>query len=81
VLILTRRVGETVMIGDEVTVTVLRVKGNQVRLGVNAPKSVSVQREEIFHRIKRENTESENTESENTEAENIEAENTESTPS
>ena len=54
-LILTRRVGETVMIGDEVTVTVLRVKGNQVRLGVNAPKSVSVQREEIFHRIKREN--------------------------
>ncbi len=57
-LILTRRVGETVMIGDEVTVTVLRVKGNQVRLGVNAPKSVSVQREEIFHRIKREETES-----------------------
>ncbi len=53
-LILTRRIGETVMIGDEVTVTVLRVKGNQVRLGVNAPKSVSVQREEIFHRIKRE---------------------------
>jgi carbon storage regulator len=51
VLILTRRIGETVMIGDEVTVTVLRVKGNQVRLGVNAPKSVSVQREEIFHRI------------------------------
>jgi carbon storage regulator len=56
-LILTRRVGETVMIGDEVTVTVLRVKGNQVRLGVNAPKSVSVQREEIFHRIKREHGE------------------------
>lgn len=56
-LILTRRIGETVMIGDEVTVTVLRVKGNQVRLGVNAPKSVSVQREEIFHRIKRENGE------------------------
>ena len=72
-LILTRRVGETVMIGNEVTVTVLGVKGNQVRLGVNAPKSVSVQREEIFHRIKRENTESENTESENTEAENIES--------
>jgi carbon storage regulator len=43
------------MIGDEVAVTVLRVKGNQVRLGVNAPKSISVQREEIFHRIKREN--------------------------
>jgi carbon storage regulator len=54
VLILTRRVGETVMIGDEVAVTVLRVKGNQVRLGVNAPKSVSVQREEIFQRMKRE---------------------------
>jgi carbon storage regulator len=42
------------MIGDEVAVTVLRVKGNQVRLGVNAPKSISVQREEIFQRIKRE---------------------------
>jgi carbon storage regulator len=54
VLILTRRVGETVMIGDEVAVTVLRVKGNQVRLGVNAPKTISVQREEIFERIKRE---------------------------
>jgi carbon storage regulator len=51
-LILTRRVGETVMIGDEVSVTVLRVKGNQVRLGVNAPKNVSVQREEIFERMK-----------------------------
>ena len=57
-LILTRRVGEIVMIGDSITVTVLRVKGNQVRLGVNAPKSVSVQREEIFQRIKRENSES-----------------------
>jgi carbon storage regulator len=57
VLILTRRIGETVMIGDDVTVTVLRVKGNQVRLGVNAPKTVSVQREEIFHRLKREATE------------------------
>jgi carbon storage regulator len=45
------------MIGDDVTVTVLRVKGNQVRLGVNAPKSVSVQREEIFHRIKHESAE------------------------
>jgi carbon storage regulator len=45
------------MIGDEVTVTVLRVKGNQVRLGVNAPKTISVQREEIFHRIKREESE------------------------
>ena len=51
-LILTRRVGETVMIGDEVTVTVLGVKGNQVRIGVNAPKTVSVHREEIFQRIR-----------------------------
>jgi carbon storage regulator len=53
-LILTRRVGETVMIGDEVTVTVLGVKGNQVRIGINAPKNVAVHREEIFERIKRE---------------------------
>lgn len=53
-LILTRRVGETLMIGDEVTVTVLGVKGNQVRIGVNAPKSVSVHREEIYERIRQE---------------------------
>jgi len=53
-LILTRRVGETIMIGDEVTVTVLGVKGNQVRVGINAPKTVAVHREEIFERIKRE---------------------------
>ncbi|HSW32345.1 MAG TPA: carbon storage regulator CsrA [Steroidobacteraceae bacterium] len=53
-LILTRRVGETVMIGDDVTVTVLGVKGNQVRVGVNAPRDVAVHREEIFERIKRE---------------------------
>lgn len=53
-LILTRRVGETVMIGDEVTITVLGVKGNQVRCGINAPKSVAVHREEIYERIKRE---------------------------
>ena len=53
-LILTRRVGEAVMIGDEVTVTVLGVKGNQIRVGVNAPKTVSVHREEIYERIKRE---------------------------
>ena len=49
-LILTRRVGETVMIGDDVTLTVLGVKGNQVRLGINAPKSVAVHREEIYVR-------------------------------
>ena len=51
-LILTRRVGETLMIGDEVTVTVLGVKGNQVRIGINAPKTVAVHREEIRQRIK-----------------------------
>jgi carbon storage regulator CsrA len=56
-LILTRRVGETLMIGDEITVTVLGVKGNQVRLGVNAPKSVAVHREEIYARIVEESQE------------------------
>jgi carbon storage regulator len=54
-LILTRRVGESVVIGEDVSITVLGVKGNQVRIGVKAPKSVSVHREEIFERIKREN--------------------------
>ncbi|MCJ8170052.1 carbon storage regulator CsrA [Atopomonas sediminilitoris] len=53
-LILTRRVGETLMVGDEVTITVLGVKGNQVRIGVNAPKEVAVHREEIYQRIQKE---------------------------
>lgn len=56
-LILTRRVGETVMIGDNVCITVLDIKGSQVRLGVKAPKNVAVHREEIFERIKREDDE------------------------
>ncbi len=51
-LILTRRVGETLMVGDDVTITVLGVKGNQVRIGINAPKDVPVHREEIYLRIK-----------------------------
>ncbi len=51
-LILTRRVGETLMVGDDVSITVLGVKGNQVRVGINAPKDVGVHREEIYQRIK-----------------------------
>jgi len=58
VLILTRRPNETLMIGTEITVTVLGVKGNQVRIGVNAPKNVAVHREEIFERINAEKRES-----------------------
>jgi carbon storage regulator len=54
-LILTRRIGETLMVGDEVSLTVLGVKGNQVRIGVNAPKHIAVHREEIYQRIQREN--------------------------
>lgn len=58
-LILTRRIGETLIIGDDVTITVLGVKGNQVRLGINAPKDVSVHREEIYLRIQQEKESSE----------------------
>ncbi len=53
-LILTRRVGETIVIGDDVIITVLGIKGNQVRIGINAPKDVSVHREEIYQRIQQE---------------------------
>jgi carbon storage regulator len=56
-LILTRRVGETLMIGDNITINVLGVKGNQVRLGIDAPKDVPVHREEIFNKIQREHAE------------------------
>lgn len=55
-LILTRRVGESLMIGDEVNVTVLGIRGNQVRIGVDAPKDVAVHREEIYERIQQEKT-------------------------
>jgi carbon storage regulator len=56
-LILTRRVGESLMIGNEITVTVLAVKGSQVRIGINAPKEVAVHREEIYERVKQEKAE------------------------
>lgn len=59
-LILTRRIGETLMVGDDITVTVLEVNGKQVRLGVNAPKHVAVHREEIYTRIQTETQEDSN---------------------
>jgi len=58
-LILTRRMGETVMIGEEITVTVVDVKGNQVRLGIQAPKEVAVHREEVYRRVQQEKAEKE----------------------
>jgi len=56
-LILTRRVGETIMVGDEVQVTVLGIKGNQIRIGINAPEAIAVHREEIYNRIQAEQEE------------------------
>jgi carbon storage regulator len=58
-LILTRRTGETLRIGDEITLTILGVKGNTVRIGIDAPRDVSVHREEVYLRIQDENTTSE----------------------
>lgn len=54
-LILTRKVGETLMVGDDITVTILGVKGNQVRVGIKAPKNVPVHREEIYNKVKEDN--------------------------
>ncbi|OOF82731.1 carbon storage regulator [Rodentibacter ratti] len=59
-LILTRKVGESVLIGDDISITVLSVRGNQVKLGVQAPKEISVHREEIYQQIKKQQDESSN---------------------
>ncbi|NNE61826.1 MAG: carbon storage regulator CsrA [Woeseia sp.] len=67
-LILTRRAGETVMIGNDVSITVLGVKGNQVRIGINAPRDVAVHREEIFERIKNEKAAAESKSGANTDS-------------
>ena len=64
-LILTRKTGETIMVGDEVTVTVLGVKGNQVRVGIKAPREIAVHREEIYERIQAEQEGSEEVPTEN----------------
>lgn len=56
-LILTRRVGETLMVGEDITITVLGVKGNQVRVGINAPRDIAVHREEIFNKIQQKDVE------------------------
>ena len=56
-LILTRKIGETLVIGDDVTLTILGIKGNQIRVGINAPKDVSIHREEVYLRIQEESNE------------------------
>ncbi len=66
-LILTRRAGETIMVGDEVTVTIIGIKANQVRIGVNAPRQIAVHREEIYHRIQAEKDQTQEQESEQAE--------------
>ncbi len=66
-LILTRRAGETIMVGDEVTVTIIGIKANQVRIGVDAPRQIAVHREEIYHRIQAEKNQAREQESEQAE--------------